>query len=97
MEGENHRSTIEDPLRLFIQNLNNNYVHWVKFKDMQLPLSGNREEIWQQVVKEREQGYTRKLYYHNQHNSLWLSNDLEAKLHRKDIDLLGDQWMNIFI
>ncbi|MEE6187374.1 hypothetical protein PIECOFPK_00504 [Mycovorax composti] len=97
MEGENHRSTIEDPLRLFIQNLNNNYVHWDKFKDMQLPLSGNREEIWQQVVKEREQGYTRKLYYHNQHISWWLSNALEAQLHRMDIDLAGGRGMDVLL
>ncbi len=45
-------------LRKLISNLNNNYVHWEKFKDMQIPEPDYRMDIWAKVLAEREQGFT---------------------------------------
>lgn len=89
MEGNINKSTTDETLINLIQNLNNNYVHWDKFRDMNLPVSDKREDIWNQVQIERNQGVTRRLYCNGIEVTWWLSNSMEALLHHLDIALAG--------
>lgn len=83
----------KDALRKFISSLNNSYVHWDKFKDMPLPVEGSRQDIWEQVTSEREQGFTRKLSIGDTGIKWWISNSMEAQLHSLDIGLAGGRGM----
>ncbi|GAB3419671.1 Fic family protein [Niabella aquatica] len=90
-----NQSNTNHALRKLISNLNNNYVHWDKFKDMPLPVEGLREDIWQQVTGEREQGFTRRLPIGDSVIKWWISNTMEVQLHRLDIDLAGGRDMEV--
>lgn len=86
-----------DALRKFIINLNNSYVHWDKFKDMPLPVEGNRKDIWQQITSEREQGFTRKLPVGDTEIKWWVSNTMEAQLHQLDVGLAGGRDLEVLL
>ena len=87
----------EDSLRALINNLNNNYVHREKFQDMQLSIDGNRDEIWQRALNERAQGYNRRLNYSDIDIKWWISNTLEAQLHRLDIGMAGGRGLEALL
>ncbi|GAB3015792.1 Fic family protein [Niabella terrae] len=76
----------------FARNLNNNYVHWDKFKDMQLPVTGRHADLWESITAERNQGYTRQLRLGSLELDWWISNHMEALLHRLDMELAGIGW-----
>jgi len=92
-----NQNNFSDALRKLISDLNNNYVHWDKFKDMLLPVDGSREDIWQQVTSEREQGFTRALFISDTKIKWWLSNAMEAQLHKLDIGLAGGRGMEALL
>lgn len=97
MNEDRTNTTRSEALQKLINNLNNNYVHWDKFKDMQLPLDASHEEIWQQAISERQQGNTRKLTIENISINWWLSNTMEAQLHKLDIGLAGGLGMDVLL
>jgi Fic family protein len=84
-------------LRKLISNLNNNYVHWEKFKDMQIPEPDYRMDIWAKVLAEREQGFYRRLSFSSIEIKWWISNALEAQLHQLDIGLAGGRDFHVLL
>src|SRR5690606_17890074 len=80
-----------------VSNLNNSYVHWEKFKDMQLPAETSHSDIWQQVVAEREQGFTRQIQIGAIRFKWWISNSLEAQLQKLDIGLAGGRGLDALL
>ncbi len=84
-------------LRKLISNLNNNYVHWDKFKDMQIPEPDYRLDIWAKVLAEREQGFYRRLSFPSLEIKWWISNSLEAQLHKLDIGLAGGRDLQVLL
>ena len=94
---EGQQSPINDSLRKLINNLNNNYVHWDKFKDMQLPADTNREQLWQLTQTEREQGFFRRITMGGLITKWWLSNSIEQQLHQLDIGLAGGRGLEALL
>lgn len=88
-EGPLNQNSTADSLRKLLTNLNNNYVHWDKFKDMQIPDPGSRQAIWARARAERDQGFYRCLHFPSFHIKWWISNSLEAQLHKLDMGLGG--------
>ncbi|MCH5599906.1 Fic family protein [Niabella ginsengisoli] len=97
MEEKVTKTINEDPLRKLINNLNNNYVHREKFKDMQLHVDGSRDDIWKLAVTEREQGFSRRLSHKGIDLKWWISNTLEAQLHQLDLGLAGGRNLNALL
>ncbi|WP_346237392.1 Fic family protein [Niabella insulamsoli] len=93
---------LDDPksaaaLEKLIYSLNNNYVHWDKFKDMHLDVGGDRLAIWQRAVSERAQVSGRSLSFPGLEMSWWLSNSVESQLHKLDIALAGGRGMEAWL
>lgn len=88
---------MDESQRKLISNLNNNYVHWEKFKDMQLPDPGFRADIWAKTTAEREQGFTRQLAIGGTVYKWWISNAMEARLQQLDIGLAGGRDMEVLL
>ncbi|MFT4093324.1 MAG: Fic family protein [Niabella sp.] len=87
------KTNIDDSITKLIIDLNNNYVHWDKFRDMQLPDPDYRIAIWTKATAEREQGFTRTLTIGGLSVKWWLSNNMEFILHQLDIGLAGGRGM----
>lgn len=87
----------DDSARKLISGINNNYVHWEKFKDMQIPEPDYRMEIWAKVLAEREQGFYRRLSFSSLEIKWWISNALEAQLHKLDIGLAGGRDFQVLL
>ncbi len=87
----------DDPARKLVSNLNNNYVHWDKFKDMQIPEPDHRMDIWAKALAERDQGFYRRLFFHAFDIKWWISNSLEAQLHKLDIGLAGGRDLQVLL
>ncbi|WP_114790319.1 Fic family protein [Niabella yanshanensis] len=87
----------DDPARKLVSNLNNNYVHWDKFKDMQIPEPDYRMAIWAKALAERDQGFYRRLSFPDLEIKWWISNGLEAQLHQLDIGLAGGRDLQVLL
>ncbi|MCH5716263.1 hypothetical protein [Niabella hibiscisoli] len=87
----------DDSARKLISNLNNNYVHWDKFKDMQIPEPDYRMDIWSKVLRERDQGFYRCLSFPSFSIKWWVSNSLESQLHKLDIGLAGGRDLQVLL
>lgn len=87
----------DDPARKLVSNLNNNYVHWDKFKDMQIPEPDSRMDIWEKTLAERDQGFYRRLSFPSFDIKWWISNSLEAQLHQLDIGLAGGRDLQVLL
>ncbi len=99
MQNEEHfnQNNTERNLRKLISNLNNNYVHWDKFKDMQLPEPDYRLDIWSKALGERDQGFYRRLSFPSFNIKWWISNNLESQLHKLDIGLAGGRDLQVLL
>lgn len=84
-------------LRKLISDLNNNYIHWDKFKDMQIPEPDYRMDIWAKMLAERDQGFYRRLSFPSFEINWWISNSLEAQLHKLDIGLAGGRDLQVLL
>lgn len=82
-----------DEFRKLIHTLNNNYVHWDKFMNMQLPDGITHKEIWELACFERKHGYPHELTFENIHLFWWIGNSIEAQLHQLDVGLAGGRKM----
>lgn len=92
-----NQNNSNNTLRKLISDLNNNYIHWDKFRDMQLPEPENRMDIWAKVLAEREQGFYRRLSFSSFNIKWWISNSLEAQLHKLDIGLAGGRDLQVLL
>lgn len=84
-------ATAQGALEKLIRDINNKYVYWDKFKDMTLPVQLSHEEVWQTVTTQRNQGYTRELFFNDLLIRWWTSNALEKLLHQLDLTLAGEK------
>ncbi len=89
--------TIDNALRTFINNINNSYVHSGKYKDMQIPVGYDRDTIWQVAMEERNQGFSRNISNEGIAINWWISNTMEAQLHKLDIGLAGGREIEILL
>ena len=88
---------ISESVRKLIASLNDNYVHWDKFKDMPLPDGARHAPVWAIVKAEREQGAYRQLVAGEKTYTWWVSNAMEARLHQLDIAMAGGRDMTALL
>ncbi len=89
MEETITNTTTNEKLRKLVSTLNDHYIHWEKFKDMQLPDPVDRVQIWEMAKAGREQGYCRQLAIGDEICKWWIGNTMEARLHQLDIGMAG--------